>query len=280
MPNQRQHSSIASNLTSRDNNRTNPRGWFGFSPTKVANEVSVDNGGTWMRRLLDPISRIGVKLGLKSSRLAAVFMILLPVFMVAFQNCSGASVAPGAKVGGTGGTGAVNDGRPLPVGVIDEVSPLASWSLSSSKVEVATSVDQVLVAGSCAGQNDTRIVWSLHQEGLTQDPRYSGEAHCVEGQFQLDLRPLSELACGQAGQVVAEIGFSKAVLADVVRRCEPEKVLAAPALKEVLLPRSLDVASLSCRVEVNQSGASCHHSCYSQDGRLVYESDLSGAICQ
>lgn len=195
-------------------------------------------------------------------------LVAVSMLFLAFQNCSGGEgegvASPGPKVV-----------EGAPVSVIDQVAGLSAWKLSSPKVEVGTAVDQIAVLGRCDGQEDARLEWRVDD---VSGAEFSGEAHCVNGEFQLDLKPLTGLPCGHRNHIVGRHGAESGALAEVIRRCEPEAVKVVDSLKDVLTPEALKSETAHCQVEVS-AASGCHHVCYSEDGRVVHEAELSGAIC-
>lgn len=198
----------------------------------------------------------------------AAVLIAVSVLLFAFQNCSGGEDADVVS-------SAPKSVEGSPVSVIDRVASLSAWKLSSAKVEVGTTVDQIAVLGSCDGQEDARLEWRVADTGGAE---FSGEARCLNGEFQLDLKPLTGLPCGQRNQLIGRYGAQTGVLAEVTRRCEPGAVKVVDSLKEVLTPEALKTATTQCQVEVSAT-AGCHYVCYGDDGRVIHDVELSGAIC-
>lgn len=187
--------------------------------------------------------------------------------IVSFQNCTGSEDAiEQAAVA-----------RPVSTGdadVIDEVEVLSAWKLSQPELEIANAVNQLTLDGSCEGQDDSRMNWSVESSIVAN---VSGRSTCLDGRFSLDLSPLTSLPCGERAKIVGQVGVDSRVLAEVVRRCQADSAFEVTAVRKSLVPENLATQS-TCQVEV--VGNACDHICYGVDGRVLHKVEISGSICQ
>lgn len=206
---------------------------------------------------------------LRPWRLLFPLLVSSLVLVLSFQNCGGENMS--------GPERPVPDSS-SPVSVINPVNPAADLQFVESKVAVASVTDELLLKGRCSiEQEGARPSWTLSDpSGRTH---FSGHAECRDGEFEVDLRPLAVLNCGEEVRVIARLGVKSPAELLLERRCQAEVVKSGESLKAIL-PSALEAEALSCSVEISRSSGVCQHVCYDSVGRVAHAIAITGAICE
>jgi hypothetical protein len=211
-----------------------------------------------------------------SVRKAARVVLLLGLsgfLLVNYQNCTPTEMSSADQASLKGGNQTDDN---FPVSVIDDVKKDLAVSFTREKVEVQSQVNDLSVLGQCSpNQDGARLAWELNdpaQEHLLD----RGFVTCDHGQFVVDLTPVQELECDHAYTVKAQLGLGEAGEVTVLRRCTPDAVADASAMKAHL---SVADAS-SCVLEKREGqGTGCSAVCYDSQGVVSVSQPMDAAYC-
>lgn len=167
--------------------------------------------------------------------------------------------------------------EPLPVTVIDSSNTDSAVRFSNKSVEIHTDVQSVVLEGACPMEQDGAVFGWYVRDIETQGELNRGYAKCEGGRFQVEVTPTQLLKCGEAYRVGAQLGAGLASEISLSRRCAPELVVDASAMKATLSVRSPS----QCVLEKTESdaGVGCSVVCYSAGGIVEAKTEADPASC-
>lgn len=192
------------------------------------------------------------------------------LMLLQYQNC-------GQAPQGMASTDAALVENPAnPVSVIDDVKSASALSFNQKQVEIHTDVQTVSLVGHCPVEQEGAVLaWRIHDAASGQELG-RGFANCQNEEFRVELAPTQDLQCDQSYQVTARLGMGEPGEMALVRRCAPDAVAEAPALKAQLAADAQSSCVLERRVG---RGTGCSAVCYSSEGVMQSEETMPASSC-